>query len=106
MASTLRFSKATTFAELNTAANKAAAWKRAFEPIAEVSNKAGLVWAKAERYPGSELAAAPMAKGAAVKGVGKRGSKGEPRCESTPKEMGVAKKRSARAQDRERGEPD
>jgi hypothetical protein len=26
-----------------------------------------------------------MAKGAAVKGVGKRGSKGEPRCESTPK---------------------
>jgi hypothetical protein len=46
-----------------------------------------------------------MAKGA-VQGVGKRGSKGEPRCESTPKEMGVAKKRSARAQDRERGEPD
>jgi len=80
---------------------------RAFRPVHEVANKAGLIWTKAEHRLGEEQRKTPKATGTRGQlagpgpGRGKTGStKTEPPVSDTPTlaEKGLDKKRSARAQ--------
>lgn len=91
---------AETYVELLAILSAAEAWQKVFRPVAEISNKAGILGAKAEHRLGSELAKAPKASGIRMAGrdsVG--GTKTEPPNDTpTLAEMNVTKKRSTRAQ--------
>jgi len=92
--------EAPSMAHLDAAANAAAGLQRTFKDVKDVADKAGDCWNMAERKLGEELANVPANTGA--RGGGKkespRGPIVEPR-DTTPtyKEMGVDKKRAARA---------
>jgi len=92
---------AETFVQITAIAAAAAGWQRAFKPVNEVSNRAGLVWTKADHRLGVELAKVPKATGTAGQGRPKIGvPKSGPPISDTPTlaEMGVEKNRAARAQ--------
>lgn len=99
--------EAETFEVLDDIARYAAALQMRFKPVKNVADRAGEVWIAAEVRVGLELAKLPKAKGTRGtlrgKPKGERGSSGralvEPPDESAPTlaELGVAKKRAARA---------
>jgi hypothetical protein len=73
--------------------------QRAFKPVKDVADRAGEVWVAAEVKLAVELDRQGPAKGAAGPGRGKAGSKAGPAFTDAPTlaELGVAKKRAARA---------
>ena len=100
---------AKTFAELDNVVTTAKALQVKFGPVKDVSDRAGLVWVRANRRLADELDKLPKATGTrgqltkAGPGRGKKGKTGgdtmEPPVSDAPTlaELGVDKKRSARA---------
>jgi hypothetical protein len=79
-------------------ANAAAGYQRQFKDVFEVADRSGAVWVDAEVKIGTELAKMPGAKRGAGPGRGKVGAKAAPTFGGpTLEEIGVDKKRSARA---------
>lgn len=90
----LQVRSAATFDALDELANAAAGLQRRFRPIKDVADRAGEVWIAAEVRVGEELEKQPKAKGGEQHHKGTR-SKLEP--VPTLAELGVARKRAARA---------
>jgi N6-adenosine-specific RNA methylase IME4 len=92
---------APSMAVLDAAANAAAGYQRTFKDVKVVADKAGDCWNAAERKLGEELAKVPVntgTRGQLLGGSNKEPPrKKEPDATPTLKEMGVDKKRAARA---------
>jgi N6-adenosine-specific RNA methylase IME4 len=91
---------AKTFEQLDAAARTASGIQKAFKPVREVADEAGLIWTAALNRLAEELAKLPKAKGA--RGGGKKASPRGPLLEPRDKtptlaELGVTKRQSAQA---------